>query len=84
MINNKNNNRKDLIKYEDNQFSNKYVLTKYKRGEYIYDEISTYLKYIQNNEISINIQKNNYQKWHINQIYSLFNLDYPERCSKIQ
>ena len=43
-INNKNNNTKDIIKYEGKKFSNKYVLTKYKRGENIYEEIPNYLK----------------------------------------
>ena len=80
-IKNKKNNTKDIIKYEGKKFSNNYVLTKYKGGETIYDEISNYLKSIQKNENLINIQKNNHPKWHINQIYALFNLEYPERLS---
>ena len=56
-------------------------MTKYKGADNLYDEISNYLKSNKKNESSINIQKLNHPKWHINQILSLFNLDYPERIS---
>ena len=49
--------------------------------ENFYDEISNYLKSIQKYETLINIQQQNHPKWHINQILSFFNLDYPERIS---
>ena len=53
-------------------------MTNYKGVDNFYDEISNYLKSIQKNESSINIQKLKHPKWHINQILSLFNLDYSE------
>lgn len=35
---------KNLVNYTGEQFNNKYSLTKYKGNEYIYDDISKYLK----------------------------------------
>ena len=69
------------IKYQGKVFSNKYVLTKYKGDENLYDEISNFLKSVQKHEIEITIQKKNHPKWHINQI-SLFDLNYPARMAK--
>ena len=70
------------IKYQGNVFSNKYILTRYKGDENLYDEISNFLKSLQKHEVEITIQKKNHPKWHINQILSLFDLNYPERMAK--
>ena len=78
-INLNKNNAKQNIAYSGNIFCNKYVKTKYKGGEFIYDEISNFLKSLEKYKVDINLQKQNHPNWHINQIYSMFNLDYPER-----
>ena len=70
---------KKNIKYLGNTFSNRYVITKYKGREYIYDEISNFLKSIEKHEVEINLEIKNHPHWHINQIYSLFKLEYPKR-----
>ena len=70
------------IKYQGNVFSNKYVLTRYKGDENLYDDISNFLKSVQKHEIEITIQKKTHPKWHINQILSLFEFKYPARIAK--
>ena len=77
-----NNSTPEDIKYQGNLFTNKYVLTRYKGNENLYDEISNFLKSVQKHENEITIQKKNHPKWHINQILSLFDLNYPSRMAK--
>ena len=74
-----NNVSLEKIKYQGSIFSYKYVLTNFKGREYLYDEISNYLKSLKkyDKDIKENIIK--HPELHINQIISLFKIVYPKR-----
>jgi len=66
-------------KFEILKTKEQYVRVKYRGSEYIYDEIARFLESIEKNKDEINKKILKYPNMNINQIYSYFDLCYPER-----